>query len=67
MFQFTGELILKLSTPDTVATCTVTQRVSGLDHELRDDTMEDDALVVATARMTNEVLDRLRRLLWEQA
>ena len=37
-------------------------RVAALDHEVRDDAVEDDAVVEAVARELDEVLDRLRRV-----
>ena len=67
VFQIVVELILELPAPDTIATSTVTQRVSGLDHELGDDAVEDDTLKVAALRMPDEVLDCFRCLLREQS
>ncbi len=45
----------------------LTQRVSCLQHEPFDDPMEDDAIVVAVARMRGEVLNGAWALIWEQA
>lgn len=43
-----------------------TEGVAGLEHEAFDDAVEDDAVVVAVARMRREVLHRLGALVWEQ-
>lgn len=67
MLEVVRELILELLIPDTFTTSTIPERVSGLDHELGDDAVEDDTLEVAALRMTDEVLDRLRCLLREQS
>ena len=40
-------------------------RVAALDHEVRDDAVEDDPVVEAVARKLDEVLDRLRRVVEE--
>ena len=65
MLEVVREFILKLMTPDGLSTGTIPQRVSRLNHELWNDTVEDDALEVAAARMPDEVLDGLGRLLRE--
>lgn len=66
MLEVVRKLVLKFLAPDTIATSTVSERVSGLDHELGDDAVEDDTLEVAALRMTDEVLDCLRSLLREE-
>ena len=43
-----------------------TEGVAGLEHEALDDSVEDDALVVAVARMRREILHRLGALVREQ-
>ena len=67
MLEVVRELILKLPIPDGRPASTVSQRVSSLDHELRDDTVEDDTLVVSAACVANKVLHSLWRLLGKQA
>ena len=66
MLEIIGELVLELAVPDGRPTSTVAKRVSGLDHKLRNHAVEDDTLVVATARMTDEVLHRFWCLLREE-
>jgi len=66
VFEIWGELVFELLPPDTSTTCSITQRVTGLDHELGDDTMEDNAFVVATTRVANKVLHCFGCLLREE-
>lgn len=67
VFELVCELVFELAAPDGSPSSAVAQGVSGLDHELGNDTVEDDALEVSAARMTHEVLHRLRGLLGEKA
>ena len=41
------ELVLELLPPNTLAACSVAQGIAGLYHELSDDTMEYDVIVVS--------------------
>ena len=67
MLQVIRKFILELLVPDRCSPSTVSQRISSLDHELRNDTVEDYALVVTAARVSHEVLHRFRGLLREKA
>ena len=53
-------LVLKLLSPDTLATRAVAEWVTALDHELSDDAMENSVVIIAVACMGGEVLDGLR-------
>lgn len=66
MLEVVREFIFKLMAPNRRSSRTIAKRVPGLDHKLRNNTMEYDALVVATACVANEVLNSLRCLLREQ-
>ena len=66
MPQSARKLIFKLPSPNRVATCSISKGVARLDHELRNDAVEDHALKVATPRVAHKVLDGLRGLLREE-
>jgi len=66
MFQIISKLILKLPAPNGSPPSTIAQRISGLDHELRNDPMKDDAFEVTAPRMSDKVLHSFRCLLREQ-
>lgn len=61
------ELIFELSTPNRSSTRSISEWIPGLNHELWNDTMENDTLEVATPRMSHEVLYSFRCLLRKQA
>ena len=67
MFQVIREFVFKVFPPYASASCAITERVSGLNHKLRNDTVEDYTIVVTALRMPGEILDSLRRLLREQS
>ena len=48
------------------AAATGAGRVTGLDHEVRDHAVEDDAVVEPVARELDEVVDRLGRVVVEE-
>ena len=66
VLQIVTELVLKLVPPDAFAAGTVSERVSGLNHEFRNDAVEDHAFEVSAPGVTDKVLDRQWGLLWEQ-
>ena len=66
MFQIIRELVFELITPNRHSSGSVTQRITRLDHKLRDDPMEDDTLEKSTARMSDKVFDRLRCVFREE-
>ncbi|KAG5221325.1 hypothetical protein IMY05_C4432000400 [Salix suchowensis] len=53
--------------PNRGPSCTITERIPSLNHELRNDTMEDDTLKVTAASVANKVLHRFRCLRGKQA
>ena len=67
MLQLLTKLVLKLAPPNRRPARAIPQRVARLDHELRDHAVEDDALEVRAPGVADEVLDRLRRVLGEEA
>ncbi len=50
MTQGRMEFVFKLSAPATLTTCAISLGITGLYHETFDDTMENDAIVVAVLR-----------------
>ena len=64
--QLRTELVLKLASPDGFSTSPGAERVSGLYHELTDNSVEDVTIVITIASMNTEVLHSLRTLPWEQ-
>jgi hypothetical protein len=50
------ELILELATPDGFTTATSASGITALEHEARDDSMEDDTIVFAGVCEASEVL-----------
>lgn len=67
MTQLTCEFVLKLAPPQRLATRAVSQRVAGLEHELFDDTVEDDAVVVSLSREADKILHCFGNMLREEA
>ena len=67
MFQVITEFIFKVFPPYASASCAITERVSGLDHKLRNDAVEDYTIVVTALRMPDEILNSLGCLLREQS
>lgn len=67
MFQIIRELVFELITPNRHSSGSVTQRITRLDHKLRNDTMEQYTLVISTPCMSDKVLDCLWRLLREES
>lgn len=53
------ELILELASPDGFTTATSASRVAALEHETRDDPVEDDTVEFAGVRKASEVLSCL--------
>lgn len=62
-----SELVLKLDTPDGLAASAIATRVASLHHEAFDDTMEDDAVVVAGLRERSKILHRFGCMLRKQS
>ena len=54
--QFRTKFILELSSPYTFSTCSRPQRVSSLDHELFDDTVEDMTVIISVTSVNTEIL-----------
>lgn len=67
MLEVIAKLILKFMPPDRLSSGAITQRVARLDHELGDHTVEQDALEVPAAGVSDEVLDGFRCLLREES
>ena len=63
--QLEIELVLKAIAPDALAAAAVPLGIAALDHEIVDDAMEDQAVVIAVLRMGRKILHRLGRLLRE--
>lgn len=61
------EFIRELTAPNGLATRTIAKRVSGLNHELADDAMKYDIVVVPVLRVRHKVLHRLRCGFWKEA
>ncbi len=61
------KLVFEIAVPDARSAGAVAEGVARLDHELGYDAVEDHAIVVSAARVSDEVLDGLGRLLREQA
>jgi len=66
VLQLVTELIFKLFSPNALASGTVSEGVPGLDHEFRNDAVEDHAFEVSASSVTDEILDGQRSLLREQ-
>ena len=66
VFKFIRKLIFEFLSPDTRSSSSITQRVSSLDHELGNNTMEDNTLEIPAARVSNKVLHSFGCLLGEQ-
>ncbi len=61
--QVRTEFILKFVTPDGVAAGTIAFRVSSLNHETLDNSVEDQVVVVPIFGMSREVLNRFGAIL----
>ena len=57
VLQIVTELVFKFFSPDAFASGTVSEGVSSLNHEFRDDTVEDHAFEVSASGVTDKVLD----------
>lgn len=57
VFQIVTELVLKLFPPNAFTSGTVSEGVTGLDHEFRNDAVEDYAFEVSASGVADEVLD----------
>ena len=66
VLQIVAEFVFKLFPPDAFAPGTVSEGVPGLDHEFRNDAVEDHAFEVSASGVADKVLDRQWGLLWEQ-
>lgn len=66
MLQIIPKFILKVPSPETLPARTVAQWISRLEHELLDDTMEGDIVVVPFSRESNKVLDGLVHFVGEE-
>lgn len=67
MPKIVRKLVFEIAVPDACSASAVAERVTRLDHELGNDTVENHVVVVPAARVSDEVLDGLGRLLREQA
>lgn len=61
MFQVVANLVFKLLAVDRAAAAAGAGRVAGLDHEIRDDAVEYDIVVVSSLRESRKVLAGLRK------
>jgi len=66
MPEFWIELVFKVTAPATLSARSISKRITSLQHELFDDSMEDDIIVITIIDVRDEVLDRLRRSFREQ-
>lgn len=62
VFQRRVDLVFKLVPVDACPSAPRPRRVARLDHEVRDDSVEDDAVVVVSLRQRRKVLARLGRV-----
>ena len=60
MFQFGMKFVLKFPTPNGFAASSITLRISGLNHEIFNDTVEDDIVVITISTMGKEVFNSFR-------
>ena len=60
------EFIFEGSHPETFPTHTSASRITSLDHEVADDTVEYDAIIVSLLYESDEVLDCLRCCFWKE-
>ena len=67
VLEILAELVFELLAPQRLAAGPVAERVSALEHELVNHAMKERAIIVALARETNKVFDRLVNLVGEQA
>ena len=67
MPKIVRKLVFKLAVPDACPARAVAEGVARLDHELGNDAVENHVVVVPATRVSDEILDGLRRLLREQA
>jgi hypothetical protein len=59
------ELVFKVSTPTTLSTSPISERITSLQHELLDDSVENDVVVVTIVDVRDKVLDCFRGSIWE--
>jgi hypothetical protein len=62
---FRAEFILKVSSPNTLTTSTISEWVTCLQHKLLDDSVEDNIVVITIVDVGDEVLDCLGCRIWE--
>ena len=67
MLQIIRKLVLELSAPDRRSSRPVTQRISSLNHELWNHSVEYDTLEESTSSVTDKVFNRFRCLGGEQS
>ena len=60
------EFIFEGSHPETFSTTTSTSRITSLDHEVADDTVEYDAIIISLLYESDEVLDCFRCCFWKE-
>ena len=60
------ELIFEGSHPETFPTHTSASRITSLDHEVADDTVEYDTIIVSLLYESDEVLHCLRCCFWKE-
>lgn len=58
MLQIRRKFVFEFPSPDRSSSSSITKGVTGLNHELGDYTMEDDAFEIATARMSDKIFHR---------
>ena len=63
MFQIGTNLICELISPDRLATCSISFRVTSLDHKRLDNSVENHIAVVAFVRVRRKVFNCLRAFL----
>lgn len=67
MSKVIRELVLEFLAPNGCTTRPIAQRVSSLNHELGDDTMEDDSFEITAPCMAHEILHSFGSLRREQS
>jgi len=59
------KLVLKVPTPTTFSTGSIAKGITGLQHELLDDSMENNVVVITVVDVRDKVLDRFGCSIWE--